>query len=437
MKYTFKGGIHPNGNKITADCRVKFFKNPVELHIPMKQHIGAACIPIVKKGDHVLVGQKIGEVPEMALGAPVHSSVSGIVTSVEKVTDVRGDIVEEIVIENDFRNEVDPEISGFSKQLSDATTEEITEVIKKSGIVGMGGAGFPAHVKLSSSLGKANVVIINCVECEPYLTANYRLIVERGEEIIGGTKILLKALCIHRAVFAIEDNKPTAIKKLKKLIATSDMMEVAVMKTKYPQGDERRIINALTGKEMGRGKLPSDMGCVIFNAESVATIYNAFASGLPSIYRVVTVSGSGVNSPSNVLTPIGTTVRELVDFCGGVRTPVSSIINGGPMMGTALFNFDAPITKTTSGILIFTAKEVKGKTSETACIRCGRCVRACPSRLMPTNIAKSVKVGEFETAAQYGALDCIECGSCAYVCPAKIPLLQYIKVAKGELTKKQ
>ena len=436
MNFTFKGGIHPNVNKITADCRVKLFSTPKTVYIPMSQHIGAPCIPIVKKGDRVLAGQKIGEVPEKALGAPVHSSVSGTVLKIEKVTDARGAQVEQIVIENDFKNEVSPDVISFPKKLSEATTHEIIQIVKDAGIVGMGGAGFPAHAKMSSSIGKATTIIVNCVECEPYLTANYRLMIERPHEIVNGVKILMKALGIHNTIFAVEDNKPLAVKKLQKLTQNNDMMSVAVMKTKYPQGDERRIIDALTKQELGRGKLPADLGCVIFNAETVSAIYTAFAKGLPSIYRIVTVSGSCVASPSNVLVPIGTRVRDLVDFCGGLILPPHTIINGGPMMGNALWSPDSPVTKTTSGIILLPVEEIQEKSDETACIRCGRCVRACPSRLMPCNIVSSQKLGDYEDAELYGAMDCIECGSCSFVCPARIPIVQYIRIAKGEIRKK-
>lgn len=437
MKYTFKGGIHPNGNKITADCRVRVFKKPKILYIPMSQHIGAPCTLSVKKGDSVLVGQIIGTVPAGALGAPVHSSVSGKVIGIQTITSPSGISIEHAVIENDFKYEVSPNVKSFSKKLADATTEDIIDVIKRAGIVGMGGAGFPTYEKLKSSVGKATTVIINCAECEPYLTSNYRLMVERPNEIVGGTKILMKALGVHNAVFAVEDNKPLAIRKLREATSGSDMMSVAVMKTKYPQGDERRIIYALTKQEMGRGKLPSDMGCVLFNAESVSAVYTAFASGLPSVYRIVTVTGSGVSFPSNVLVPIGTTVRELVDFCGGLYRPVFSVINGGPMMGNAMYTADAPVTKTTSGIILFSIDEEDTVYDETACIRCGRCVRACPSRLMPCFIANGVKHNNMDEADFYGALDCVECGSCAYVCPARIPLVQYIKIAKSELKNKK
>lgn len=436
MKFTFKGGIHPNGNKATADSPVRRLQHPGTVSIPLSQHIGAPCKCIVNKGDRVLVGQKIGAVPEGALGAPVHSSVSGTVVKCEKIVDVRGNTIEQVVIENDFKDEVSPDVASFEKKLAEATTEEIIDIVKEAGIVGMGGAGFPAHAKISSAIGKASTIVVNCVECEPYLTANYRLMLERPKEIIGGVKILMKALGIHNVIYAIEDNKPLAIKKMTELTSDSDMMKVAPMKTKYPQGDERRIIDALTGQELGRGKLPADLGCVIFNAETVSAIYLAFSKGLPSIYRIVTVAGDCVKEPSNVLAPIGTSVRDLIEFCGGLTAEPKKIVNGGPMMGNALWNAASSVTKTTSGILVFSGKKVISESDETACIRCGRCVRACPSRLMPCDIVNSVKIGNFEDAEHFGAVDCVECGSCAFGCPARIPLVQYIRIAKGEIRKK-
>lgn len=434
MKYTFKGGIHVNEHKNTNGCRVKVFSSPERVVIPMSQHIGAPCVSLVKKGDVVTVGQKIGEVPEGALGAPVHASVSGTVEKVEKKADVRGVLTEYVTIKNDFENTLCPDAKSFDKKLSETSSDEIISIVKEAGIVGMGGAGFPAHAKISSAIGKASAIIINCAECEPYLTANYRLMMERPLEIINGTKILMKALGIRNVIIAVEDNKPLAIKKMTALSQNESMINVMTMKTKYPQGDERRLIYALTGKELPAGKLPADVGCVIFNAETAAAVYAAFARGLPSIYRIVTVDGDCVAEPSNVLAPIGTTVGDLVEFCGGLKAVPEKMISGGPMMGAALWSSELPVTKTTSGILLFSEKEAFEK-EESPCIRCGRCVRACPSYLMPFGIVAGVKAGRFDEAAGYGAMSCVECGCCAFGCPAKIPLVQYIKLAKSEIRK--
>ncbi len=436
MKYTFKGGIHVNDHKHTARCRVKLFADPQKVIIPMGQHIGAPCVCLVKKGDRVLAGQKIGEVPEGALGAPVHSSVSGTVEKIEKIADGRGVFVDCVTIVNDFKNELDPSIQVFSKKLLETTTEEIVSIIKEAGIVGMGGAGFPTHVKVSSSVGKATTIVVNCAECEPYLTANYRLMIERPHEIINGAKILMKALGIRNVIFAIEDNKPAAIRKIKKLTEGSDMMSVVALKTKYPQGDERRLIYALTKKELPAGKLPADLGCVILNAETLSAVFTAFAKGLPSIYRIVTVDGDCIAEPSNVLVPVGTTVQELCDFCGGLINLPAKVVSGGPMMGVSLWSPQLSVTKTTSGILVFSERYAPAELKDDACIRCGRCLRNCPSSLMPLNIVASIKSGDLERAKEYGVLSCVECGCCSYGCPAGIPLVQYIKTAKGDLRKK-
>ena len=436
MKYTFKGGIHPGGHKNTEKCQIKLYPGPEKVWIPLSQHIGAPCECLVKKGDAVLVGQKIGAVPEGALGAPVHSSVSGVVEKIEVLSDIRGNAVKHVVIANDFKNTVDPSVAPFEKKLSEATTEEIIAAVKEAGIVGMGGAGFPAHAKISSAIGKATTLIVNCVECEPYLTCNYRLMLERPTEIFAGAKIVAKALGIEKTLIAIEDNKPLAVKKMTEESAGMDGVSVVLMKTKYPQGDERRLIYALTGKELPRGKLPADLGCVIFNAETLSAIYNAMAKGVPSVYRTVTVDGDAVAEPSNVLCPVGTPVRDLVEFCGGLKAEPEWLINGGPMMGAAMWSPDLPVTKTTSGILLFT-KEASHVREETNCIRCGRCVRACPSGLAPCYMVASIKTGNYEEAEKFNVMNCVECGSCAFGCPAGIPLVQYFKLAKSEINKKR
>lgn len=436
MKYTFKGGIHLNDHKHTAKSQVKLFSNPKKVIIPMSQHIGAPCVCLVKKGDKVYAGQKIGEVPEGALGAPVHSSVSGTVEKIEKIPDGRGVAVEHVTIINDFENRLDSSVKIFSKKLSEATTEEIVKIVENAGIVGMGGAGFPAHVKIASAVGKASTIIINCAECEPYLTANYRLMIERPHEIINGAKIVMKALGVKKVIFAIEDNKPAAIRKMEGLVKDSSMMKVVALKTKYPQGDERRLIYALTKKELPSGKLPADLGCVILNAETLSAVYIAFAKGLPSIYRIVTVDGDCVAQPSNVLVPVGTPASELVDFCGGLVRIPAKIVSGGPMMGVSLWSSDLPVTKTTSGILVFSEALVPETVRDSACIRCGRCLRNCPSYLMPLNIVANIKTGNLEGAEEYGVMSCVECGCCSYGCPAGIPIVQYIKMAKGEIRKK-
>ena len=408
---------------------------PNQIHIPMTQHIGAHCTPTVKVGDRVLRGQVIGEI-ENGLGCPVHSSVSGTVKAITSYNNVQAQPFKTVVIENDGEYELHPDIKPFEKRLTETTTEEIIEVVKKAGISGMGGASFPTYAKISSAVGKVNRLIINCAECEPFITANHRLMLERPVEIINGTKILLKALGLRKADIAVEDNKLDAADKLEEKIGDSRMIRVKIMKTKYPQGDERQLIYALTGKEIPAGKLPSDVGCVIFNAETCAAVYRAFAQGLPLIERVVTVAGDCVVTPKNVLVSIGTTYKDLIDFCGGLKKQPRKIINGGPMMGFAQWDINSPVVKGTSAILVFSEDMCYEEKNDYACIRCGRCVQNCPMRLMPNYLAQFSQKGRYDDAERYDVMSCVECGTCSYNCPASVPIVQYIRVSKGALKAK-
>lgn len=409
---------------------------PAELHIPMSQHIGAHCNPTVKVGDKVLRGQVIGEI-ENGLGCPVHSSVSGTVKAITSYNNAQAQPVKTIVIENDGQYELHPDIKPLQKKLTETTTEEIIEVVKKAGISGMGGASFPTYAKISSAIGKVNKLIINCAECEPFITANHRLMLERPVEIINGTKILLKAFGLREADIAIEDNKLDAADKLEEKIGDSKMIRVKIMKTKYPQGDERQLIYALTGKEIPMGKLPADVGCVIFNAETCAAIYRAFAQGMPLIERIVTVAGDCVTTPKNVLVPIGTTYKDIIDFCGGLKKEPKKMISGGPMMGFAQWDINSPVVKGTSAILVFSEDMCHEEKKDYACIRCGRCVKNCPMHLMPNYLAQFSQKGRYEDAEGYDVMSCVECGTCSYNCPAGVPIVQYIRVSKGALKAKK
>ncbi len=432
LTYTFKGGSHVAEYKITAGLPTEKLPPPSEIHIPMSQHIGAHCKVAVKVGDRVFRGQVVGEVKE-GLGCPVHSSVSGTVKAVKSYNNAQGKPVETVVIENDGLYENSPELHPCEKKLTETTTEEIIEVIKNAGISGMGGATFPTYAKLQSAIGKVDRLIINAAECEPFITANHRLMLERPGEIINGTKILLKALGLRHADIAVEDNKLDAVRKLEEKLGDGKMISVCVMRTKYPQGDERQLIYALTGRELPQGRLPADVGCVIFNVETCAAIYRAFAQGMPLIERMVTVTGDCVVTPKNLLCPIGATYKDLIDFCGGLKKEPKKIINGGPMMGFAQWDINAPVTKGTSAILVF-SEEMNYETPEDfACIRCGRCVRNCPMHLMPNYLAQySMKKRYLETE-QFDVNSCVECGTCSYNCPGKVPIVQYIRVAKGML----
>ncbi len=433
MKYTFRGGIHVDEHKNTSGIRTCEIPAPPVVSIPLSQHIGAPCSATVKPGDRVLVGQLIGGAVENGLGCPVHSSVSGTVKELAKVFVPAGRKVEYITIENDGLYEVSPDVAPVSKKLSECTPEEIIERIRAAGISGMGGATFPTYAKIQSAIGKANLIIINCAECEPFITANHRLMLENPNYIVNGAKVLMRALGIEKTYIAIEDNKLDAANVIEKCIGESPLFEVKIMKTKYPQGDERQLIYALTGQELGQGKLPADAGVVIFNAETCAAVYNAMATGMPLVKRTVTVDGDCVAKPGNFSVPIGTPLSWLADCAGGlIKTPVK-IITGGPMMGQAVWDPSSPVTKGTSAVLLLSEDYAPAKPDEPACIRCGRCVANCPMHLMPNYISQYSRSHEYDLAEKMGAMSCVECGCCSYNCPAKVEIVQSIRVAKAEI----
>lgn len=432
MAYTFRGGIHVEEYKNTRRCRIEALPAPEIVTIPLSQHIGAPAAALVKKGDSVTVGQKIGEVSG-GLGCPVHSSISGTVTDIVKKNAQSGFPVEYVVIQNDFKDTVCPDIHPVSKKLTEVTTEEVIEIVREAGISGMGGAAFPTYAKIQSALGKVDKLIVNCAECEPFITANHRLLLEQPASVINGVKILLKALGVRTAYLAVEDNKTDAIEKLEEMTEGSKMISVKVMKTKYPQGDERQLVYALTGVEIPAGKLPADVGCVIFNAETCAAVYRAFAFGMPLISRIVTVDGDCVKRPRNILAPIGTRVTDLVEFCGGLVREPRKIINGGPMMGAAQWDTEMPVTKSTSAVLLFSEGFGRKSVETQSCIRCGKCIRNCPMHLMPMYIAQFSKLHDLKRAEEYGAMNCVECGSCSYNCPGGVEIVQHIRVAKAAI----
>lgn len=436
MAYTFNGGIHVEEYKNTRRCRIEAFTPVKPVAIPLQQHIGVPCEPLVAVGDTVTVGQKIGDVKE-GLGCPVHASVSGKVVEIADRPTSNGSIVKSIVIENDGQDTLCPDLTPYRGRLSDASTEEIIKIIREAGITGMGGASFPTHAKIQSAVGKVDKIIVNCAECEPFITANHRLLLENPASVINGVKILLKAFGVHTAWLAVEDNKLDAINKLEELTAESNMIEVKVMKTKYPQGDERQLIFALTGEELPAGKLPADVGAVIFNAETCSAIFRAFAQGLPLVKRIVTVDGDCIRHPRNLLVPIGTSIEDIIEFCGGLSKNPKKIIAGGPMMGQAQWDIRTPVVKGTSAILLFSNRFDKRKNADETCIRCGKCVRNCPMHLMPNYIAQYSRIGDHENAAKYGAMSCVECGSCSYNCPGGVEIVQYIRMAKATIRAEQ
>ena len=422
---TFKGGVHPNdGKSFAKDKEIVELLPKGDLVYPLSQHIGAPASPIVKKGDHVLKGQMIAEAGGF-VSAPIYASVSGTVKAIEPHVNPTGAKVNCIVIENDGQYE-EVEYPPV-KPLSELTKEEILNMIANAGIVGMGGAGFPTRVKLSpKEPDKIDYIIANCAECEPYITADYRRMMETPELLV----VILKLFDNAKGIFGVEDNKPDCIAKLKELVKDEPRMEVKTLMTKYPQGAERQLIYATTGRAINSTMLPADAGCVVDNVETVISIYNAVVKGIPSMERVVTVSGDGVANPGNYKVLFGTNQRELVEAAGGLKEGCEKVISGGPMMGFAMYTLDTPITKTSSSILCLSKDEVSASTA-TACINCGRCVEACPSRIIPSRLADLAERHDEAGFVKMNGLECVECGSCSYVCPAK----RHLKQAIGSMRK--
>ena len=435
---TFKGGIHPNdGKSLAKDKAIVTVMPKGDLVYPLSQHIGAPASPIVSVGDHVLKGQKIAEAGGF-VSAPIHASVSGTVKAIEPHFNPTGSKVNCIVVENDGEYQEVP--YAPAKPLDELTKEEILNLISEAGIVGMGGAGFPTKVKLSpKEPEKIEYVIANCAECEPYITADYRRMLENPEELVSGMKVVLKLFDNAKGIFGVEDNKPDCIAKLKELTKDEPHMEVLALKTKYPQGAERQLIFATTGRAINSSMLPADAGCVVDNVETLIGIHHAVIDGRPVIERIVTVSGDGVKEPGNFKVLFGTNQRELVEAAGGFLGEPEKVISGGPMMGFAMFTLDTPITKTSSSILCLTKDEVAAN-EPSACINCGRCVEVCPSRIIPSRLADFAEHHNEEAFTKWEGLECVECGSCSYVCPAKRQLKQAIgsmrKIALANRRKK-
>ena len=430
---TFRGGIHPyDGKDLSKNCPVEKYLPKGDLAILVSQHIGAPAKPIVKKGDHVLAGQKIAEAGGF-VSAPIHSSVSGTVKGIEKRLTAVGAMGDAIIIENDGLYE---SVEYTPAKLSDLSKEDILKRIQEGGVVGQGGAGFPTHVKLSpKEPDKIDHILVNGAECEPYITSDYRRMMEEPESVVGGLEVILKAFPKAVGCICIEDNKPDCIAKMKEAIKGKERMEVKELKTKYPQGGERTLIYAVTGREINSTMLPADVGCVVDNVETVTSVYKAVILGQPVISRNVTVTGDGIRTPKNFSVLTGTDLSELVDAAGGLKEKIAKAISGGPMMGFAMSDLDAVVNKNNNALTILAKDPVaQAEEQQTACIRCGRCAHVCPLGLTPQMMAAAAEKKDYDRYENklYG-LECIACGSCTFVCPAKRPLMQLFKQTKSEI----
>ena len=427
-RLSFVGGIHPNdGKSLSMELPIVDVYPKGNLVYPLSQHIGAPAKPVVQKGDYVLRGQLIAEAGGF-VSSPIYSSVSGTVVGIEPHRVVTGDIVNSIIIEND--DKYDEVKYDAVENLSELSKEQIIERIKNGGIVGMGGAGFPTHVKLSpKEPDKIQYVIVNGAECEPYLTSDYRRMIEEPERLVEGLRIILKLFDNAVGIIAIEDNKPKAIEKLKAVTKGDSSIIVKPLKTKYPQGSERQLIFATTKRAINSDMLPADAGCVVDNVDTVVAIQNAVKNGIPLMERIVTVTGDCIRKPQNFRVCIGQNYAELIDEAGGLKKEPEKIISGGPMMGFALFELDVPTTKTASALLCMSEDQVS-RSEEGPCINCGKCVEVCPSRLVPSKLADLSEHKDLESFQKMYGMECIECGSCSYVCPAKRPLAQDIKSSR-------
>lgn len=431
---TFKiGGVHPEENKLSANKPIETLPVPQKVFIPVTQHLGAPSTLVVEKGSSVKVGTLLAKA-DAFICANVHSSVSGVVEKIEESIDTSGYRKSTIVI-NVEGDEWESTINRSNEVVREIsmTEKEIVERIKNMGVVGLGGATFPTHVKYMIPDGKkAKYLIINAVECEPYLTADHVVMLERAEETMIGIQIMMKALSAEKALIGIENNKPDAIAHMTKVAEKYMNIEVHALKVKYPQGAEKQLIKALTGREVPSGKLPIEVGCVVNNVGTALATYEAVQKNKPLVERVVTVTGKSVKNPCNLMVRIGTPSSALIEKAGGLPEDTGKVISGGPMMGKALNTLEVPVVKGTSGILIMNQKEAKRCESQN-CIRCGKCVSVCPMGLEPYILQLFSEVRNFEEAEQYRIMDCIECGSCQYVCPSNRALLDYVRVGKSKV----
>ena len=424
MNKLFFGGVHPKYNKEMSTCNTSLQTvTPNQVIIPMQQHIGAPCIPLVQVGDYVKRGQKIGD--SEGLCVPVHASVSGTVSAIEKRPHPTLGSVMAVVIDNDFQD------NTMTNPLP-TTPDEILGAIREAGVVGMGGAAFPGNVKALSAMGNVDTLIANGCECEPYITADDSLLRTNPEQVLEGMMIIYNILKPQKVVLAVEDNKAQAIEKLNSFKSQYPEIEVRVLPTRYPQGSEKQLVQAVTGREVLPGKLPVSVGCAVFNVSTFAAIYRAVRLGIPLTQRIVTISGEAIAQPQNFIVRIGTPFRTLVETAGGLNDKTERVISGGPMMGFAQSNLDAPVIKATNSILCL-LKDENGAAENPVCLRCGKCVSACPMRLQPLYMYRYVNAQRLDQLQKLNLMDCMECGSCAFTCPGKLPLVQQFRLGKKML----
>ena len=427
MKRLFFGGIHPKYNKEMSTTVTTFQTiTPTQVVIPLSQHIGAPCTPLVQVGDRVLRGQKIGD--GEGLCVPVHASVSGTVTAIESRPHPNGRMVDAIVIENDFQDETIDAVTN-DVPLDELEPDAILHAVREAGIVGMGGAAFPGNIKALSAMGHVNTLIANACECEPYITADDSLLRTNPEQVLEGMMLLRRVLEPERVVLAVEDNKAEAIAKLQLILPNYPGIEMVVLPTRYPQGAEKQLIQSVTGREVKPGSLPVSVGCAVFNVSTFAAIYRAVRLGVPLTQRIVTISGEAIAAPQNFIVRIGTPFHDLIEKAGGLNDKTERVISGGPMMGVAQSDLSVPVVKATNSILCL-LKDKNGAAENPVCLRCGKCVSVCPMRLQPLYMYRFVNAERIDQLERLHIMDCMECGSCAFTCPGKLPLVEQFRKGK-------
>ena len=432
MAQSFYGGVHPHDKKAATNKKpIEPLPPPAQVVIPMSLHIGAPCRPCVAVGDHVNVGQLIGEATAF-VSAPIHASISGKVVAIEPRPHFNGTNMLSVVIENDYQDTLDPSVKPVEDP--DAlTVEQLTEIVKNAGIVGLGGATFPTHVKIASGIGKVDTVIVNGSECEPYNTSDHRIMLEYPEEVIGGAKLLAKIFGVDKVHIGIEANKLNAAELLQRKIEEDRApVVVDVLHTRYPQGAKKQLCQSITGRQVPPGGLPAAIGCAVFSVDTTAAIWRAVYKGMPVIRRIVTVSGSGVMEPKNLECRIGTPLSDLLNFCGGVSENTYKLLMGGPMMGNAQHTAEVPVGKCTNAILAF-AKDEERTVANPTCIRCGKCTSVCPMRLQPLFMYMYQRKGMLAELEAANVLDCIECGACTYICPGRLHLVHAFRTGKQKI----